>query len=335
MRRRVSEEIPDVEQIFTRAGTASTYAVLFLAGGLAAFGFAVLGFVVSLISESGILSLQFTCTMPAVAGVGMLTAAWSFAQAPREVDVGPDGVTVWRSRGSRTFAWEEIGWANAAQTAMGYRRRLVLYDTRGKALAKIDESLEGFDRLVKLVQKRVAARGDLTSERIRSTKTRRSALFVAAGSAFMLFISGGLIGTAYVEQQAADALKERGARGEAEIVRRFLAPNGVTPRLEYRVTAPVGRTGTRNAEMVRRAWDALEGQTTVPVLYLPEDPENSRLLRGEAPKDDFMEDPGVRYALAGFMACVCLVGFVAAAFQWNGWSLELDRKTGRPVLKRI
>ena len=55
---------------------------------------------------------------------------------------------------------------------------------------------------------------------------------------------GGLLALAAVnlwmiqrEQRAQRLLSEAAVPGDAEIVRRFLAPNGVTARLEYLVTA--------------------------------------------------------------------------------------------------
>jgi hypothetical protein len=93
------------------------------------------------------------------------------------------------------------------------------------------------------------------------------------------------------KQRAARRLKEAVVPGEATIERRFLAPYGVTPRLEYRITIPEGKAATRNTEVDREYWDSLEGARTSPVVFVPDEPSISRLEEGRAPERDLADQP--------------------------------------------
>jgi hypothetical protein len=327
------DEIPEVEQVFTRSNSAGTYAVLSLVAGLVALAFMVLGFCLSLVARTGVVTMHMTSTLPGIFAVMALFAAWSFARVPREVSVGPQGVSITRGQRTKWYRWDEIGWVTVATLGNTTRRRLVLFDTRGKSLDKIDEGLDGFSELVELVKKKIAEKGDTTAGAIRARQGRRSAIFIGSFATVMLFVCGAVAWITRSQEEAARELQARGVEGEAEIVRRFLAPNGVTPRLEYRVTTPGGRSGTRNAEVYRAVWNVLEGQTTVAVVYDPENPENSRLLSGEPPSEELSDKPGVAYALCVVMGIVCLGLWAVAVLHWKGWTIAMDAKTLLPSLK--
>ena len=126
-----------------------------------------------------------------------------------------------------------------------------------------------------------------------------------------------------------------GVPGEAEIVRRFVAPNGVTRRLEYRVTGVGGQTGTRNAEVTLAYWESLEDAKTVPVIYVPQEPAVSRLVDGEVGSRDLSDSPAVMIGLSVGLIALCMVFLAAAAMQWYGWDIDLDNKTGRISIKRF
>jgi hypothetical protein len=263
-----------------------------------------------------------------------LVAAWSFAQTPREISVGRDGLTILRRRGSQSYRWDEIGWATITTVPVFNRRRLVLFDAKGQTLAKIDEDFEEFDRLERLVKKRIAATGPEAAERIRTNKARRAAAVTAAGSTVMLALCGFMIWKTHADQLAAHALEEHGVEGQAAILRHFIAPNGITRRIEYRVTTPDGRSGTRNVEVIRPVWELLEGESAVAVVYDPDNPGNSRLVSGQADeKDDITDDPIIVYGLCAFLGLICILGWASAILHWNGLSIDLDSKTGKVSIK--
>ncbi len=211
----------------------------------------------------------------------------------------------------------------------------MVYDVHGKLLATIGDAFDDFDQLTEVVKQRIEARGDDTADRLQRRKSKRSAVFLAATAVGLLALAAVNLWMVQREQRAQRLLAEAAVPGDAEIVRRFIAPNGVTPRLEYRVTAPDGRQGTRNAEVTRAYWDSLEEATTVPVRYVAAEPGISRLATGEVPDDDPTKRPVMMYGLCGVLTVICLFLMTAAVLQWRGWDIDLDSKTGKISIKRF
>jgi hypothetical protein len=300
-------------------------------------GLAVVGFVLATVGRPGQLALHSMTTLPTLLGIGALTAARSLATTPKQVSLGPEGMSILGKRGQESFAWSQIGWATITNAALNNRRHLVVFDAQGKTIAKLSDAFTDFDDLVAGIQGRIARKaeqGDDTADRIRARKARRSAVFMVGFAIVMTAVAAANVWNARREQRAARLLAESSVAGEAEIVRRFLAPNGVTPRLEYRITNSQGRSATRNAEVFREFWDSLDGAQTVPVTYVADEPEISRLLTGEVPEDP-TSSPIVMYLLSAAVVGISLLALVAAVLQFNGWDIDLDSKTGKISIKRF
>lgn len=325
----------EAELIFSRSESARSTATWCLVGGVAASGFAVVGFCLALITRIGHFAMQSITTVPMLLGIGLLAAARVLSRTPTQVSVGPQGVCIEDRRGQRRYCWADIGWAGTGTTTMGFRRQLTLYDTRGKAIASLSDAFDGFDSLVAHVQSHIAGKADTTAAAIQKRKGRKSAVFVAAVALILAAVSVANLWMAFEEQRTARLLQEAGVPGEAEIVRRFVAPNGVTRRLEYRVIGAGGQTGTRNAEVTPAYWDSLEGAKTVPVIYVPQEPAVSRLAEGEVESRDFADSPGVMIGLSVLLIAMCVVFLAAAVMQWCGWDIDLDSKTGRISITRF
>ncbi len=325
----------EAEYLFLRRESAAMNSVWWLLGGLGMLGFAVVGFVVALLTHVDQLSLHTISTLPALVGLGMITAAWTLARTPRQVAVGPVGLCIEGRRGSRRYTWSQIGWTNVTSGALHYRPQLVVYDANGKTIAKLSGAFDEFDTMVELVAQRIADKKDGTSDQIRARKAKRSALICGTVGILLLAVAAFNAWMTHRDQRAQRLLEEAGIPGAAEIERRFLAPNGITPRLEYRVTTPDGRSATRNAEVTRSYWDSLEGETTVPVTYVPDEPEISKLQIGEPEERDLTKKPLIGYGLSALVSVICLALLAAAVFQWYGWDIDLDSKTGKLSIKRF
>jgi hypothetical protein len=325
---------PDCEVVFRPRETEHLYAVLWLVGGIAAFGVAAVGFVVSLAIRFDPFSLQFFTTLPTLCGFWAIVTAWTIARSPREVGIGPDGVRIVRRGDVRLHAWDEIGWSMTAVT-LPNRRLLKLYDPRGKMFAKLSNALGDFDLLVKLIDKRIAAKGGDTAGRIQLAKAKRTAVFTGLFGIVFLGAAGAMAWMAHDEMRGAQLLEKTGVQGMADIEERFLAPDGVTSRLVYRVTAPDGRSGTHNAEVTHSVWKSLEGAKTVPVIYVPEEPSISRLEFGEVKEDDLLQRPLTGYGVPAIGAVMSLFFLAMAALYWRGWGLDLDSQSGRFSIKRF
>jgi hypothetical protein len=212
---------------------------------------------------------------------------------------------------------------------------LTLYDTRGKTIGSLSDAFEGFDTLVEQVQSHIARKADATAPAIQKRKGRKSAVFVASVALILAAVSIANLWMAFEEKRTAKLLQEAGVTGEAEIVRRFTAPNGITRRLEYRVSGVGGQTGTRNAEVTPAYWDSLENAKTVPVIYIPDEPAVSRLVEGEVESRDLSDSPAVMIGLSVVLIAMCVVFLAAAVMQWRGWDIDLDSKTGKISIKRF
>jgi hypothetical protein len=332
------EPIPDdSEQLFLRADNAVKQGGWMIAGGVAAAALAALGLgVVILLGGSGNqLQLHAMTTMPIIIGIMLLGAGWMLLRSPVQVAVGPEGITIEGRRGKTTHRWEQIGWAMAGMPGMGGRRVLTIFDTRGKTLAQLSDAFDQFDTLVELVKQRVAARQGDTADRLRRSKSRRLSLISFAAG---ISLSAAAIGVAWMthhDQRAARLLAEQGVEGEGQIVRRFVAPNGVTRRLEYSVKTDAGLAPQRNAEVEKAYWDSLEAETTVPVIYVPAEPSISKLAEGEIEDDDPTKQPLMGYGLAAVGGLIGLGLFAAGIMQFCGWDLDLDSKSGKLSFKRF
>jgi hypothetical protein len=179
------------DQLFLRSGSAGGSAVLWAVGGCAALGFAVFGMLIALVARVDQLSLHAMTTLPALIGLGALGAAWRLARTPGQVAVGPRGICIEGSGGSRWYTWDEIGWATIGTGALNHRRHLVIFDTAGKTIAKLGDAFDDFDALAELVQRRIAGKGDDTAERLQTRKAKRSALFCGSVGVVFLAVAGG------------------------------------------------------------------------------------------------------------------------------------------------
>jgi hypothetical protein len=251
------------------------------------------------------------------------------------VTVGPEGLTIETRRGTRRVGWGEVGSATVERSGTSHRRRLNITDPRGKSIARLDESFSRFDVMTSLITNHVEARGDDTAQRILRKRARRQATAAIGLGLFMAFACGFMFWITYQKQLADRLLAERGQPGEAQIVRRFVAPNGVTKRIEYRVVDPSGRSATANVEVDPAYWDSLEGAKSVPVIVVPGEPSMSRLEEGGVLRDDeFTKTPAGGYFLGVLGGLLALFLMGAGVLAWNGWDLAQDTQTKAWTLKR-
>ncbi|MDX2021500.1 MAG: hypothetical protein SF187_14755 [Deltaproteobacteria bacterium] len=302
--------------------------------GIAGFiGGAVGFFVVTRISRADPITIQLVTTLPVLLGLRSFTAGRSLARTPLTVGVGASGVRVETARGSQLHTWGEIGWSSFGTSAFGGKtKRVRLYDVRGKSLVEFADVIGNIEEINKLVSAGIAAKGDDTADRIRKRKAKPLALFV------LLAGLGALaLGLAAANEVSADIRNQRrladmGVRGTAEILELRLAPNGITPRLIYKVVAASGKAGTRNVQIDRRLWDALANVKRIPVFYVPDDPEVSSLAFGEVNPDVATTSSYIPPAILGLMGVAFII---VAAFVHRGFDIRFDTETKRFSLKKF
>lgn len=97
-----AEPVDDVEFLFLRKDNAGRSVVLCTIGGCTALGFAVLGFILSLVTRPNQFSMHAMTTLSTLLGIGALSAAWRIARSPRQITVGPNGLTIDNRNGVKT-----------------------------------------------------------------------------------------------------------------------------------------------------------------------------------------------------------------------------------------
>lgn len=317
-------------EVFENSRAGAGDPTLFFLGGIGLIVSAIGGFVLALRNPNGQFALHAMTTLPMILAVGMLARGFSLRNLPRRIVVGHDSIEVTTRGGTRDYPWSEIGSASTANVLNTHQTCLKITDTAGKAVITVDESFPEYKRLVELVQSRIDAKPDDTSTRIMRRKAK------LLGSVCFVFGCLMVAATIFVtyenfEKQRSDRLlAAQGVVGEAEIVERFVAPNGVTKRIKYRVE----NSEVQNVEVEPNYWDQLENDKTVPVVYVPGEPDISRLESGEVKEDDFVDTPMGGYLLAGLggVMSLFLVGF--SPFAWLGYDFGYDQTQKIWKLKR-
>jgi hypothetical protein len=322
------------ERVYRRKSSAGVGAALLIIGGCLALALALIGVVIAIFARVDEITRQLLTTVPAIVGIGALTAGWRAAKAPLEVGLGPGGLRITTRAGSRTHPWPEVGWATVQPVPLSSHRQIQVFDAGGKQMARLPDALEDFDGLAATLQAALAAKRDGTAERVQLGRACRSAIVMLFGGLFAIGLGAVNFASARADERAARLLATEARPGIARIKRRFIAPNGVTPRLVYEVRAPDGRTGERNAEVERDYWDSLADATSVPVSYVASDAGVSRLARGEVIKNDWTDQPRFRYILSVLIALVGLIGLAAGGLSWRGWDIDIDSKTGKLSIRR-
>jgi len=298
---------------------SSTY--LFL-GGVCLVVFALAGFFVAIKTRGGQMALHMTTTLPIIVATGLFARGFSRRNTPSRVVVDSDGMEVDFGRDSKRYHWSEIGSATQANVLNSGKTCLRVTDTGGKTIIRVDESFPDYRSLVELVQSRIDAKPDDDAIRILSRKAKRAGILTFVFGCFLATAAVFIALQTHWDQRANKLLADKGVAGEGEIVSRFTAPDGVTRRLEYRVAG----AGVRNAEVHPVFWAMLEDAKTVPVVYVPDEPDISRLEIGEVKDDDLLKSPKGAYPLAALGGLMALFMLGYSPFAWKGYDLGFDDK---------
>lgn len=272
--------------------------------------------------------LRIAGIVAGISAAGLLVSAWLTWRTPEAVTVTHAGLTLASRSGTTTYPWDELAEVSPVTAPMTQRRVLHLRTGSGRHLARLSDALVGFDELAELIRAHTRSE-EPASDEARLRRSRRSALLIGLGGAAFLALSLFVGGSGLHDERGERLLRTSAVAGNAAIERRFIAPNGVTPRLVYHVTTPSGKSASRNAQVTRSYWESLAGASEVPVRYVPEEPEFSRLAQGEVASRDVMDRPGVTQGIALLGVLISLLLLYGASLQWRGLDLKQDSKTGK------
>ncbi|MBI3411051.1 MAG: hypothetical protein HY040_22180 [Planctomycetes bacterium] len=328
----LSEPKPQ-ERVFKPMRSTKSPRFWFMLGGIGLLVGAV-GFVLGIYARhSTMLSFQVMTTLPVMLALISIGNALSLARAPLEVCVAPQGLRIKTRHCPRQYTWDKIGWSSIQNPGLDFRRHLRIYDTSGRRIANLSDVIGGFDELAELVGRYIRAKGGETADRIQLAKAKRAAVVSAIAGLVCLGISPSLAWLTYSEQRAERLLREVGVSGEADVEELYLASNGVTPRLVYRITTPDGRSAKRDAQLHRSLWDAFQRVKTISVVYVPEEPEISRLEFGEDP-EGALKAPLLGYGASVFFELLALGALAMSRLLWHGWTIDFDKAKGRFAARR-
>jgi hypothetical protein len=268
-----------------------------------------------------------------VVGIGLLARGIFLLRSVTRVVLDERGVTLEGFVSRQTVPWESIERIDREKKSQAMGQKSVpilkLVGAGEKKLAEIPETISDFEAMAGEVAARSAARrgkptfDPAANEQRLKVKARKTKKGTLAALVFLLLMMGGTFVGGLYEEVHVRRYATEGAQAQGKIVRRFMVR--VTPRLEYTFRDERGVVHSRETAMDQPAWDALDGETTVPVEYLKSDPEWNRVKGEEA-------GPSLGGMFLWLSGGGLLFFGVMFAFMLLGFDLKIDG--GRTTLER-
>lgn len=286
------------------------------------------------ISGDNMVAMHSTSTFPILMGFFAAHAAWTLMSTPEQVTVRSDGIQV-DGPPNRMIPWNEIGAviADSHTSGVGFAvGSLKLMDVHGKQIIKIGGALENFKRLIELA--REGAKGSETeSKSIAHDVPDRTALKLGKRRAMMTGFGTILFGAAtglitydgWWNHQAAQRMASEGVSGVGTVVRHFVAPNGVTRRIEYEVWGDNGQSASHNVEVETELHGRLNVGDTIDVRFVAADPRISHLVAGEIQDGDKFLKSTAGVILLSICSTIMTI-FMASisVISWKGYDIKVD-----------
>lgn len=300
--------------------------------GTGAIVLAAAGMSVAIMSNVGPFALQTMTTLPLLAGLAMLGRALMVRSDIRSVIVDETAITIHRDSGANQVLWADVAWNMESLQALSNVKRTTLFDRAGKTLVRIPEVVERFDELVVLINRRVKSNPDASAELVRRKRLKKQACLVIGFGLGLATLTFFLAVSERDKAREEKLLKSAAIDGIATIERKFIAPNGVTKRVEYRIDLikPDGqRPSEKNVEVSANIWDSLSEGSKFPVRYVPADPEISRLALGQIDDPGLAQDPVVTILLLVGASLFSIFTLVMGVLNIRGIDLVKDAETKR------
>ena len=304
---------------FVREGAAGVQIVLLAIVTAALFAIGLLGFVISISLDLGVIGRTGITVVPIVGGVACAARLLSLGRMTRSVTVAADGVTIEQASGTAHYAWSQIGSVKYEKDNM-YGSGISLLDNAGKKLAVISLAISRHDELARLLQEGVAAHNADVAEVVQKKVLFRQGVLIALFGVVAMLVGGGLIYGAF-ETQRADALFASAAvDGEAVVTDLIVAPNGRTKRVYFAVEGDNGVTADHNVEADETYWHSLSVGDLIAVRFVPAEPSIAQMAQGQVIDDgDPMDSPLANFGLGGVailfgivvlgLGIACLMGY--------------------------
>jgi hypothetical protein len=325
---------PDLPQVYTVSQSPTRKPWLYFAGGVALIAVALLGFATSVRKDTGPLQLHLRSTLPTILAVGLFTTGYHMARSPRQVVLSAEGLHVRFGNTEKLLPWNELAWAETQTQAITNQKILAVYDNTGKVVLKLPSTLDRFDALAASLDRRFADQPSPHVNALRWRKSRRAAVGFLAIAAFTAAGATWTAWMAYDARRTDELMRTQAVDGEGVIVRKFVAPNGRTHRIEFRVAGASDNAKLHNVEIDRDLWALLESGGRVPVKTVPNHPEIARLTIGQI-NDPSDASPIINLWLSIGLSVLSLVFLSGAFLGFRGIDISTDPTTGKLKINRL
>jgi hypothetical protein len=325
---------PELPQVYRASSGPGSNPWLFILGGAALVAFAIFGFALSLHAHTNPVQLQFTTTVPTLFAVALFTTAFRLAGAPREVVLDGRGIHGRSGKAERLLPWAAVAWTEVETQGFTGRRLLNVYDNDGKVTLRLPSALEPFDALVATLRQRLTAQPSPRTDAVRWRKSRRNAVFFLAVGLLALAGAAWTAWTSYTIRRAEEMLRTQAVDGQAVIVRKFVAPDGRTRRVEFRVAGAGHDAYLHNIEVDPKFWPLLREGMRVPIKTVSSHPEIAR-FPGEI-RDEFLNpSPKTNLLLAAGLTLLGAFMTAGAVLAFKGIDIATDPATGKLRINRL
>jgi hypothetical protein len=187
------------------------------------------------------------------------------------------------------------------------------------------------------VKARLAEHPSPHAAAVRWRKARRTAVALLFGAVLTLAGSAWTGWMAYDNHRSRELMRKQGVDGEAVVVRKFVAPDGRTHRIEYRVAgAGAGQDGPlHNVEVDPIVWAMLQTGGRVPVKTVPGHPEIARLSAGEIEDEMGSDSPTLNLVLSIALFVMGGLFLAGAILGFKGIEIATDPQTKKLKIERL
>jgi hypothetical protein len=271
-------------QVFELPASAVTTAYWQLAGAGALALFGIANFFVALRVNVSMLNLQLTCTGPIVVAVFLLSSGIRALRMAVVVRITPQALEIVRRSGAMiVLPWQRIVLVNTGSPAMTAKKHLTLYDSGGKVLARLSEDFQDFPAMEAAIRARQSESPQQTEVK-RGQSRRKGVFFMVFGVIFTALGVGNVL-IALHDRSDRELFEQRGRSTTATVVRQFIAPDGRTHRVEFRVDNAANAPAV-NIEVNEILWMGMTPGRHIAVVAVPDHPDIAHLPTGEI-EDNF------------------------------------------------
>lgn len=314
---------PDGTYYFPAIPTSDWVALMGFGGAALGIGGGLVGFVIALLTDVGQFQLHTMSTMPMIAGFFSLIGAIAMTRKRHSVRMDDQSIHIRKTENdiNGKFSWDEIAYVKEDLSPYaGKFCKLIGYD--GKTLATISQHYQDADSLFSVIEEQVEKHARPDADEVKQKGDRKTALFAVIFGSLFLCVCGFIAYMTYEDSRQSSLLASESVNGTATIEELKVAPNGSTKRLHYKIQLDDGNDyQVENVEVTDEYFEAMQGESEVPVIYAESDPNVSKLRNGQVVEDDFLKTPLGGYGLAGLCSLLSLFFITVGVLQLLGFDL--------------